>query len=697
MADDKTKSDKKPAEGEGKKDVSSTKPKVQTPVTVVKFDGNIEIFPSKPLPSYDSLENKAYKAVSRGRSSDNLIAIVCERHLVPRRNAAERYASIINPALLPLVSYGKVYWPPAKQERYVIVYKYSIGERFLERDKEQAMGWKQDLVMESIVKPMVNVLQDFRDKDFVHGAIRPGNMFQSGKGSEFVLGDCLSAQASYTQPSIYEPIERAQADAISRGSGMLADDIYAFGVSLAVILRSSDPLEGKSDEEIIREKVKVGSYAAVTGKDRFKGSILELLRGLLHDEPSQRWTVDEILVWLDGRRLSPKQSSSRAKSARPILFNGEKFVYPQLLAMALDKAPSETVKLVEDGVLEQWLTRSLEDSVAVDRLKEAYQSSIQRGRGPGYEDRLVSNVSSLLDAMAPLRFRGLCMSGDGVGNALYDTIVNNRDVKLFADMFTQSVAMNWVTTSENPNVAVSGWISKFDFCRSFLRQNKIGVGIERCLYTLSPDVPCLSLKLKDYYVSTPEEMMSAFESVCEKGDSPALFIDRHVAAFLSMKDSKIIDAYLYDINSPDDHKNLLANLKVFAIIQKRSGLDPFPHIAKAFQKRLPTVYKRFHDQDIRDKLKENIDKYVKLGDLVKMANLLDSPDVHERDMRGYKAAMVEYAQLKLEEDRLSRQLEDEGSFGRGTGRDFAALISGGLAALFILVTTYMFMSGNSIF
>jgi len=59
--------------------------------------------------------------------------------------------------------------------------------------------------------------------------------------------------------------------------------------------------------------------------------------------------------------------------------------------------------------------------------------------------------------------------------------------------------------------------------------------------------------------------------------------------------------------------------------------------------------------------------------------------------------MVEYAQLKLEEDRLSRQLEDEGSFGRGTGRDFAALISGGLAALFILVTTYMFMSGNSIF
>jgi len=695
MADNKIKTDAVSSD-EKQKEVKASKPSPLSDSATVRFARNIEISSQKPLPQYDTLENKAYKATSRGRSSDNLIAIVCERHLVPRRNAASVYSGIINPALIPVVSHGKVYWPPAKEERYVVVYKHVVGDRLLQPDQPKAMGWKQDRVMDVVVKPMVNILQDFRDKDFVHGAIRPSNMFADSTGQGLVLGDCLSTQPSYTQPSLFEPIERAQADPISRGKGTLPDDLYAFGVSLAVMLRSQDPLEGRSEEEVIHEKIKVGSYAAITGKDRFKGSILELLRGLLHDDPSQRWTIDEVLVWLDGRRLSPKQSLNYKKAARPILFNGEKYLRSQLLAMSLDKAPHETVKLIEEGVLEQWLSRSLEDDRAVERLREAHQSSIQYGRGSGYEDRLVANVASLLDTMGPIRFRGLRMAGDGVGAALYETIVNNRDLKLFADMFMQSIAMNWVTANENPNMDVSGLISKFDYCRNFLRQNKLGFGVERCLYLLSPEVPCLSPKLKKYYVSSPEDLMYAFESICEKGESPGLFIDRHSAAFLSVKDSKIIDSYLYDLNSADDHKNLLGNLKCLATIQKRSGLGKFPHIAKAFDKRLPVIYKRFHDQKVREKLKEGIDKHVKTGDLVKIAALIDSPDVHEKDFRGFREAMAEYSALQFEHDKLEKKLENEATFGRTTGKEFAALISGGLAALIILVTAFMFLSDKSV-
>lgn len=668
--------------------------------SVVRFAGDLEIYPDSPLPEYNVDKNRAYKAASKGKVSGNLFAIICERHFVPRRNAASIYASIINPALVPLVAYGKVYWPPAKQERYVVVYKHVLGERLLRDDQSAAMGWKQDTVMEVVVKPMVNILQDFRDKDFVHGSIRPSNMFDgggAGSSQKFVLGDCLSIQASYTQPSLYEPIERAQADPIGRGAGTLPDDLYSFGVSLAVMMRSQDPLSGKDDEQIIREKINNGSYAAVTGKDRFKGSILELLRGLLHDDPSQRWTIDEVLVWLDGRRLSPKQAMKRKKAARPFSFMGEKFIQTQLLAMSVDVLPSETVKAVEDGSLEQWLSRSLEDSKAVERLGEAYQSSIQMGRGPGYEDRIVSNVASVLDTMGPVRFRGHRMAGDGIGPALYETVVLKKDVKVFADMFLQSIAMNWVTATENPNLDVTGLISKFDSCKSFLRQNKLGFGIERCLYSLTPEAPCLSPKVKDYYVSTPEDLMYAFESLCEKGERPGLFLDRHSIAFLSVKDPKLIDAYLYDLNAAEDYKNLIGNLKCLATIQKRSKLDKFPYIAKAFSSRLPVLYKRYHDRKVREKLKENIEKFVKSGDLVKIAGLLDSPEVQEKDSRAFHEAMVEYSELRLEKHKLEQQLENESTFGRATGKEFAAMISGGLAMLIIIVTAYMFMSDKNFF
>ena len=96
-------------------------------------------------------------------------------------------------------------------------------------------------------------------------------------------------------------------------------------------------------------------------------------------------------------------------------------------------------------------------------------------------------------------------------------------------------------------------------------------------------------------------------------------------------------------------------------------------------------------------MKESIEKYVKSGDLIKMAGLLDSPEVQERDLRGFREAMAEYAELRLEKTRLERELENEGVFGRATGREFSALISGALAMLIIIVTTYMFMADKNFF
>src|SRR5690606_29023817 len=101
---------------------------------------------------------------------------------------------------------------------------------------------------------------------------------------------------------------------------------------------------------------------------------------------------------------------------------------------------------------------------------------------------------------------------------------------------------------------ISPLMNRFDACRNFIRQKKIAFGLERCLYFLSPDGRCLSDKLKSYYVISPDEMALAFEDMCAKGKAPAFFIDRHCAAFLSVRDSKVIDSYLYELEGPEEHK-----------------------------------------------------------------------------------------------------------------------------------------------
>jgi hypothetical protein len=450
----------------------------------VKFNYDIDILPDMRMPEYDAAEVKAYRAVGRDRA--NYFALVCERHLVPRSWAASSYAAISNPFLVPLTGSGVVDWAPAKQQRYVLVYKDVLGKRLLRGDAK-GLGWRQDEVMNVVVKPMAMVLSDFKNRDFAHGAIRPSNMFYAGhapKPEKIMLGECLALPSSYEQPVLYQTIERSMVSPIARGEATLTDDLYAFGVSLAVFLRSSDPLEGLSDDEIVRAKVEFGSYAAITGKERFKGSVLELLRGVLHDDVSQRWTLEEVMVWLDGRRLSPKQSIKEKKAPRPVTFSGKKYYQSSLLAMSLDSNSPEVARLVETDELQQWLERSLEDDVALERVNAAIKTTREKGIGPGYDERLAANLSIAMDPKAPLRYRGLHMTGDGVGKALAQAMVLKQDIQPYADLFTQNIAYNWITMQENQHLDIGSLISRFDSCRSFIRHGKTGYGIERCLYLL---------------------------------------------------------------------------------------------------------------------------------------------------------------------------------------------------------------------
>ncbi|GJL85042.1 MAG: hypothetical protein DHS20C02_08170 [Micavibrio sp.] len=666
---------------------------------VTPFGSSIDIHYGNPLPQYNNGPVKAYVARGKGNMYKNLFALVCEKHLTPRLKAASIYESIINPGLVKLVKRGVVYWPPTKEQRYVLVYEDMLGTPLLEEENKGGLGWKQEAVMEIILPPITDVLRDFKNKDFFHGNIRPSNMFGAGgsKVEKIVLGDCLSAPPSYAQKTLYETIERGMADPIGRGKGEVTDDMYSLGVSLAVVMRSNDPLAGMSERDIVRQKMELGSYVAITGKDRFTGSILELLRGLLHDEPAQRWTVDEMMVWLGGTRLSPKQTTKRKKAPRPIVLGDKKYLQLPFLAMDLENDMAETQRLVDDGVLEQWLARSLEDSNAVEKLQRAVQFLQDAGCGTGYAERLVGNVSMVLDPSAPVRFKGLNIFGDGVGATLAEQIVLKNDIKPFVDMISSGIVLSWAHEQDNPFLDVATLVSRFDGCRSSVRQNKVGYGIERCLYTLNPECQCLSEKLAGYYVMSPEDMVYAFEDLCDQGKAPALFIDRHSSAFLSIKDRKVIDSYLYDLNASEDYKKILGNLKTIGTIQKRSAMPPMPALAKTLEAMLPVVYQRYHDGNIREKLEKNIKRFAESGDIAKMAALLDSPEVVEKDNKAFRTAMHEYMTLTKEDQNLELRLADKKSFGKKTGQDVSAVISSILASIIILVVVLLSFSGRSIF
>jgi hypothetical protein len=660
---------------------------------------NFEIYCDQRLPEYDSGEVLAYRAFPEN-DGGNYFALVCERHLMPRHKAAVTYSNIVNSSLPSLVDEGVVLWPSTKQQRYVFIYRDVLGRRLLQPNDTMALGLKQDYVLESIVKHMVTVLQDFRDKEFVHGAIRPTNMYDGGQGHGFervFLGDCLSQPASRTQPVLFETIERSMADPMARGEGTLADDIYAFGVSLAVILRGHDPLQGLTNQDIIEAKIEMGSYAAITGKDRFKGSVLELLRGLLLDDAAQRWNVDDIITWMEGRRLSPKQHIKEKKAPRAVVFDHNKYFYASFLAMDIAKNPQETLRIVEGNDLGQWIERSLENDEMLERYEK--MQSIMRGRmkGPAYDAELIAKLSMVLNPTAPLRYRNMVMMPDGIGSMLAEMLALRKDVTPVADIFATGIALEWVTSQVGSDTDLGTLISRFDRCRTYIKQTKIGYGIERCLYLICPDAYCMSEKLSGYYVRSSDDMLFAFEDMCAKGQGQGLFIDRHSAAFLAIKDPKSIESFLFELQGPENYKKILGNLKCLATIQKRMGVGKLPGLAMNLLSKMNVVFERYHDRDVREKLKSNIERFAAQGDLVKMAGILDNPDITNKDMAGFKKARQEYTELSQEYQRLDLSLDDKSTFGRSTGKEVAALISCILSAIVIMVVTILFLSNKSLF
>lgn len=668
-------------------------------VSAVAFNDKIEILPSKRFPHLDKGSVKAYAARARGDDSGAIpyFAMICEKHLLPRTRSAPAYGSVTNSTLAKISAFGPVFWAASKEWRYCFVYENTLGKPLMKSPDQGGLGLKQDSIMSVIVKPIANLFLDFRDTGLFHGNIRPQNLFDGGGGDvleRVVLGEALSTPPGYSQSAAYEPIERAMCDPVAKGAGTILDDLYAFGVTLSFILRKKDPFAGMSDEDIIREKIETGSYAALTGGEHFAGNVMELLRGLLYDDPSQRWSIEEVMQWLEGQHLSPRQNSRKKRASRSIGFNNEKYFRPSLLAMDLSKEQAEAVQLVENGHIDQWISRSLEDVSIRKRYGGAVEASQAGGRGPGYWDRLISRVSIALDPDSPLRFKGMKVHPEGFGYGMAEAFCQKRDVQPFADIINQQLMVEWLTNQTNAHVDVGALISKFDTCRAYLRQgNNLGYGIERCLYYLAPESQCMSDRLRDYMVRTPEDFIRALEDMAGRPDRPELFIDRHIAAFLSIKDRRMIDAYWSELNAPEYFRRIRANILVVATIQKRSKMGMFPGLTRWVFEMLDPIYERYHDRDLRKQVKDKIERLKDSGDLTKVAAILDASTIAQQDFDAFRLAMKEYQGLRKEYDRLEDKVKNPGKFGMGIGREVAAIASGVIAGIFILAFTfYYFMS-----
>ncbi len=648
------------------------------------FANEFEVFPNKEVPQFANPGTKAYEARNIN-SNTQCIVLICGRSLLPRVSSIGSYRNLKSKNILKLFSAGIVDWALENRQRFALVFEKPQGEKILDLTKEEIAEIPGDKIISMVVEPALKILENFKNMDLVHGAISLDNIFLGPSGSDSViLGECLSSAPSFFLNPMYETVTRAMAMPSGRGVGITQDDLYSLGVCVAMIARKKNLLLGKSNEDIISAKLENGSYGSIVGKEKLPAGIGEFLRGVLQDDLEMRWTLEDCFKWLEKRRIAPKQGAKILKAARPFIFKGQKYLELRGLAEAFSKNIPEAAAEAEGSDFLMWLRRNFEDkelTIRFEKAREREQTSTP--------ERFVHAICVAMDPYGPVRYKNLALFPMGFGSALSAAIHEDEGLQSYADLISQQMFSVWINQVFDQLPEASSLLATLEKCRMALNQRIMGYGMERVLYIANRGLACMSPHFENYYVLAPSALLQALEKIADNPSKSEIILDRHMIAFLSVREPNLIDPFMGYLNSGDRGRQIIGVSRVLAGIQRRFSVGPVPGLSRWVASLLAPAIDNFNDKDLRQEMTRVMNKIQGNGDLVDIINLVDDGRVVQEDSRRFSVARKEYVLLRNEKITIERYLKLKRSFGRASGRQAAMIVSSFVAIIIIALYSFV--------
>ncbi|HYD17143.1 MAG TPA: hypothetical protein VEF76_01525 [Patescibacteria group bacterium] len=652
---------------------------------------DIEIFADKPRNDLESTETQAFDAKDR-RSGSAQFALICRNSRVPRVTSIGSYKAIRSPYLLKLVEAGVIDWRPEGRQRLALVFEAPGGRRMIENMQARPLRIHEDRLIPALIMPVLTVLQEFRRLDMIHGAISLDNLFMTGSaGSEsVVVGECLSTAAFFRLHPLYTTIERGMAQPSGRGQGSAKDDLYALGICVAQVVRGVNLAAGKTPEQVVAQKSSLGSLAFATGGERIPTLLGDFLRGVLNDDETERWDLDEAVRWAEGRRSNAKPQFVPARAARPFVFRDERYWDLRSIAAAFAHHPHEASQVLEKDQFAQWIKRNFEDKELEARLARAWDKEKGASR-----ERIVAAICMALDPAAPLRYKDFSIFPTGLGVALAEAMSRQDEVQSHGEAIATQMFTTWIQLRFDEIADASSLITLFEKCRSFLVQKMPVYGIERVLYMLDKEVVCMSPLLLNYVVLGPGSLLLALEDIARQPDRPENILDRHMMAFISVREPKMIDPHLGHVISRDRGYHLIGVARTLAAIQRRFNTGPLPALGGWLVSMITPAVERYNDRELRVEMHRRLGKLTNDGNIAAILDLIDNHALVQDDLQRFALARREFGGLVRERTRLEQLLQRRSTFGRGSGRQVAMMMSVSLATLCIMGYLFLRLTGGA--
>jgi hypothetical protein len=478
-------------------------------------------------------------------------------------------------------------------------------------------------------------------------------------GDTLLLGECVSTPAGWGQPAIFETIEMGMTPKHARGPGTIADDIYALGATLLCLATGRCPMAHLNDDQIVEAKLRHGSFAAIMGDGRTPPGLREPIRGMLDDDPLQRWRVEDIEQWLGGQMGRSGSVTTSAKAERPFDFAGEQYRSCRELAHAFSRHPHLAPAAIKSKPFDAWLRRGMVDL----ELCDAISGLVAKATG-GIEGnrKLVAQVCIKIDPIGPLRYGPMTVVANGIGLVLAHAILSRSQdtIHMVVEVLSKGLANEWCDARGPSAHEDLTFVPKlFKRSAQHLKHAGPGYGIERCLYELAADVPCLSSVLKNHHVLTLPDLLPTLEAIVAKRGGLSALVDRHIAAFIAARCKANLDYILSEIEDArgEDRgqattiKATVAMVRLLGQVQSDVGGQPVPQLATWLVAEVEPVIETLKSRTMRDKVTKRFAQLAAAGNLTEIAQVLANEALFKRDTGGFAAAQREYtaASAKIKE------------------------------------------------
>jgi serine/threonine protein kinase len=595
-------------------------PENKNPLLKDRFEINFDA----PLPLFDTNGAKAYEVKDHIDPQRALFALVCNDQVSPRLAYLPYMKSIDSPHILKLVEYGLITKEDGS-ETIALVYHKPTGPRAdsFVPDSEKITPDRFKTLALSIMQAC-DVLKTF---GLTHRAIRLDNVFyKDSSRSELVLGDCLASFPSMYQPASYETVENMLCAPQSRGNGLPEHDIYAAGAVLLALALNHNITSELSVDEQIRQKMKNGSFAFLSGNEKIHNLIGIVLRSLLDDNSENRCDYNHLSNYYEGKTTTFATDSE--KSNRALIINNEKCYTRRSAAMAMLSNHDFGIEVIQSGKLLEWVKNGLEN----EKLYAKIEKQITADKENPDKSMLLAKLCIFLDCYLPLKYADGYIFPNGLAKTIFYNKRHNIPLTSLQSLIATDIIKLWY--QEQSGLRAPSNAGEF---KLYVSRNDYGYGFDRIMYDFDEDLPCISPLVGKKFVNNLSHLLKALDTF--KGNYQTMPFDKNIIAYLRCKMGKKIDGILTDLNANQDAPKVSAIIRLYANIQNKNGPAQLNGLTQWLAAVAKPLIQSYHNIKYQKYLEQELLKISKSGKIIDIVEILENEEARHRDRSEFSEAL----------------------------------------------------------